>query len=149
MTIVAVSAPTLRATEVLLLSLAADGLNNQQIGAATGAEPRAVQHAMSYLIHTLDVDSRPQAVALAYRKGWLTRVPTRRAFAALTDRQTEIVQMVVDGMGQVQIARKLEVGSRTVYDHLERIFARTGARNRSQLIRIAVDTGLAVVRSEP
>lgn len=149
MTTLTLSTPTLRTAEVLLLSLAADGLNNKQIGAATGSEPRIVQAGMSQLIHMLGVDSRAQAVALAYRRGWLAPVPTRRTFAALTERQLEIVQMLVDGLGQVQIARRLEVGSRTVYDHLERIFDRTGACNRPQLIRIAVDTGLATIRSEP
>ena len=149
MTALTISATTLGSAELLLLSLAADGLNNREIAAATGTTAPMVQAAVSYLINTLGVDSRAQLVALAYRRGWLQRVPTRRTFANLTERQLEIAQMLVDGDGQQQIARALGIGSRSVYDHLERIFQRTGARNRPHLIRIVVDSGLATVRSEP
>lgn len=51
----------------------------------------------------------------------------------LTRRQNEVVTMVALGLTNEQIARRLGLSSRTVRKHIEGLFARTGARSRTEL----------------
>ncbi|MHB9145022.1 MAG: helix-turn-helix transcriptional regulator [Symbiobacteriia bacterium] len=53
----------------------------------------------------------------------------------LTARESEVVQMVVTGLTNAQVATKLVVSEVTVKKHLTHIFAKTGVSNRTQLVR--------------
>lgn len=53
--------------------------------------------------------------------------------APLTRRQTEVVGLVAQGLTNEQVARRLGLSPRTVRKHLEALFARTGARSRTEL----------------
>jgi DNA-binding NarL/FixJ family response regulator len=52
---------------------------------------------------------------------------------SLTARQTQVVALVAQGLTNDQIARRLGLSARTVRKHLEVLFARTGARSRTEL----------------
>ncbi len=58
---------------------------------------------------------------------------------ALTPRQCEVLRLVRDGYSDAQIAHRLDVAESTVGKHLERIYLRTGARNRAQVVRLTAD----------
>jgi len=60
--------------------------------------------------------------------------------ARLTPRQRQIVEHVALGHTNAEIARALEVSANTARNHLARIFARVGASNRADLVRLAVLT---------
>jgi DNA-binding CsgD family transcriptional regulator len=47
--------------------------------------------------------------------------------------------LVREGCSDAQIARRLGVTEATVGKHLERIYVRTGARNRAQAVRLTAD----------
>lgn len=148
MSTLTVPTPTLPDAGLLLLSLTADGLTRAEIAAATGLRQHIVKHRMANLQRSHGFEAREQAVAYAYRVGWFTRVPQDPPEPPLTPRQLDIVQLLVDGRHTREILATLGLRPNGLASHLERIFTRTGARNRSHLIRIAVDTAIVPRRSQ-
>ncbi|GAA3435951.1 response regulator transcription factor [Kutzneria kofuensis] len=59
----------------------------------------------------------------------------------LTPREAEVLRLVAMGRSNREIARALFVGEATVKTHINRIFAKTGSRDRSQAIRYAHSHG--------
>ena len=57
----------------------------------------------------------------------------------LTRRQIHVVRLLADGLTDAQIARRLDVAEATVGKHLEHVYARTGARNRTQAVLLCAD----------
>ena len=68
--------------------------------------------------------------------------PAGSRLGALTARQREILQLIVDGRSNKLIASDLGLSQRTVEAHRAAIMRRTGARSISALVRIALG-GLA------
>lgn len=62
-------------------------------------------------------------------------------FAYLTRRQRSILQLVGRGLTNVQISQELHVSRYTVAQHLADMFKRTGAANRTDLVRRAYEHG--------
>lgn len=61
--------------------------------------------------------------------------------AGLSDREREVLDLVVNGLDTRSLADRLFISQHTVQDHLKSIFAKTGLRNRKALIARA--TGAA------
>jgi DNA-binding NarL/FixJ family response regulator len=61
----------------------------------------------------------------------------------LTERETEILRLIAQGLNNPEIAARLFVSSHTVKSHINRIFAKTGSRDRAAAIRYAHQHGLA------
>ena len=61
---------------------------------------------------------------------------------SLTSRQAEVLELVVAGLSDQQIARRLGISSRTVEHHLARLRERTGTGNRTELTACTVAAGL-------
>jgi two-component system, NarL family, response regulator DesR len=59
----------------------------------------------------------------------------------LTPRELEILEAAADGTPPEEIAGRLYLSVRTVRNHLSRIIAKTGARNRVDAIHIATEAG--------
>ena len=55
--------------------------------------------------------------------------------AVLTEREWQVATLVSRGLTNREIARHLLVSEHTVHNHLKRILAKTGARNRADLAR--------------
>jgi pimeloyl-ACP methyl ester carboxylesterase/DNA-binding CsgD family transcriptional regulator len=62
--------------------------------------------------------------------------------APLTDREIEVLQLVVRGLSNREMAAELVLSPRTVERHLENIYRKTGARNRVEVAAYAVGAGL-------
>jgi two-component system, NarL family, nitrate/nitrite response regulator NarL len=60
----------------------------------------------------------------------------------LTDRQTEVLQMVGEGLSSKEIARRLGLSERTVKDHLSLIFVRLNVGSRAEAVARAGALGL-------
>jgi DNA-binding NarL/FixJ family response regulator len=58
---------------------------------------------------------------------------------AVTDRQREVLQGVVDGLGNREIGVRLGVSESSIKGTLQQLFARTGVRTRSQLVRAVLE----------
>jgi DNA-binding NarL/FixJ family response regulator len=76
------------------------------------------------------VDERPAARGLEVPDG-------------LTTRETEVLKLIAAGLSNAEIAAALVVSGATVKTHVNRIFAKTGARDRAQAVRYAYEHGIA------
>ena len=51
---------------------------------------------------------------------------------ALTKRQHSIMKLVLNGMTQIEMAKKLGLSYHTVHEHVRKIYLKLGVRNRTQ-----------------
>jgi DNA-binding NarL/FixJ family response regulator len=61
----------------------------------------------------------------------------------LTPRESDVLRLIAPGKSNREIARALYVSEATVKTHVNRIFAKTGSRDRTQAIRYAYTHGYA------
>jgi DNA-binding NarL/FixJ family response regulator len=73
------------------------------------------------------------------------RAPGQAAPGAedLTPREVEVLRLIAAGQSNREIARTLFVSEATVKTHVNRIFAKTGSRDRAQAIHYAYTNGYA------
>ncbi|HVH23381.1 MAG TPA: response regulator transcription factor [Pseudonocardia sp.] len=68
-----------------------------------------------------------------------SQAATRR----LTDRETDVIRLVVEGLTARQIGTRLGLSPRTVENHLQHVLRKLQLSNRAALIRYAIESGLA------
>jgi DNA-binding NarL/FixJ family response regulator len=61
----------------------------------------------------------------------------------LTDRETEVLRLVAKGLTAKQVAQRLVLSHRTVENHVQNTLSKLQLHNRAQLVRYAVEKGLA------
>src|SRR5229473_3520552 len=66
----------------------------------------------------------------------------------LTDRETEILKCVADGLSNKEIARRLSINEKTVKAHLNNVFGKLGVHSRTQAALHAIRTGIASLKSQ-
>jgi DNA-binding NarL/FixJ family response regulator len=66
----------------------------------------------------------------------------------LTARESEIVRYVAIGMRNAEVAARLSLSESTVKTHLTNIFQKLGIRDRIELTRYAIKTGLVTVQDQ-
>ena len=84
------------------------------------------------------VISRPTAVEPPPVPGLGQKPPD-----GLTAREAEVLTLLASGLSNAEIAKRLYLSNATVKTHINRIFAKTGARDRAQAVRYAYQHGLA------
>ena len=61
----------------------------------------------------------------------------------LTSREVEVLKLIAAGLSNAEIASALVVSGATIKTHINHILAKTGARDRAQVVRYAYQHGLA------
>jgi DNA-binding NarL/FixJ family response regulator len=66
----------------------------------------------------------------------------RTAHLGLTPRENQVLELLVEGLNQAQIAQRLVISPNTVATHIQRILVKLGVHNRAQAVASAVRGGL-------
>ncbi|WP_221767656.1 response regulator transcription factor [Nocardioides sp. LS1] len=70
------------------------------------------------------------------------RGDTPRHVAGLSERETEVLSLIVAGRTNAEITRELVVSAKTVRNHITNIFAKLGVTDREQAVERARELGL-------
>jgi DNA-binding NarL/FixJ family response regulator len=62
----------------------------------------------------------------------------------LTPREQSVLNLVAEGLMNKEIARRLETSVRNVEKYVSRLFSKTGTNSRTELVRFALEHGLAL-----
>lgn len=63
-------------------------------------------------------------------------------FAALTPRELEVVALIVAGLDNTEIGRRIFISPYTVKTHANRAMMKVSARDRAQLVSLAIQAGI-------
>ncbi|MCY7365058.1 MAG: response regulator transcription factor [Frankiaceae bacterium] len=75
--------------------------------------------------------------------GEYRRTAADDAAPKLTPRETEVLRLVAKGLTARQVAERLVLSHRTVENHVQNTLSKLALHNRAQLVRYAVERGLA------
>jgi DNA-binding NarL/FixJ family response regulator len=80
----------------------------------------------------------PSVAARLMRRGDVT-TPAR---LGITEREHDVLRLMVEGLANKQIAQRLGIGEKTVKTHVSRVLAKLGVEDRTQAAVLAIREGL-------
>jgi DNA-binding CsgD family transcriptional regulator len=86
-------------------------------------------------------EDAPSAGAAAETQSSASELPF-----GLTRRELEVLELLVEGRAQDQIAEILVISPKTVATHIQRILAKLGVHSRAQAVALAARERLRVVQ---
>jgi DNA-binding NarL/FixJ family response regulator len=104
--------------------------------------------ALGYVSKAAEIDEmiagiRAVAGGEAYfSEGLAEKLDERRAREGLSPRELEVLHHLVTGLSNKEIAATLHMAASTVKHHLERIFTKLDAKDRTQAVTVAVQRGI-------
>jgi NarL family two-component system response regulator LiaR len=109
--------------------------------------------AISYLLKDVQMDQLAEAIRSAHGGRSILAPEAAQALAEavsqpqdlgsdLTQREREVLALIVEGMSNVEISEKLGISLSTARFHVSTIIDKLGAANRTQAATLAVKLGL-------
>jgi len=83
--------------------------------------------------------SRALVLDMERRSAQASLQQLQRRYARLSQREREVMKLVVSGMQNKEIARSLQLSPRTVETHRNHVMHKMGAANLAELISLAID----------
>jgi DNA-binding NarL/FixJ family response regulator len=109
---------------------------------ATGEE---LVSAISALFHGLWVSDPVFVDPLLTRQASLQINDEETLIDPLTNRELEVLQLIAQGLPNKQIAVHLGISEHTIKFHISAIYAKLGASNRTEAVRVGVRLGLILL----
>lgn len=73
------------------------------------------------------------------RNSWAARASPSPNAPKLTQREQEVLDLVTEGLSNVQIGDRLHLSPRTIEKHVSSLFRKTERNNRAELVRFAME----------
>ncbi|HEY9627642.1 MAG: response regulator transcription factor [Oscillatoriophycideae cyanobacterium NC_groundwater_1537_Pr4_S-0.65um_50_18] len=80
--------------------------------------------------------------AMLTQRGTIAQTPSLIKID-FTPREQSVLELVAEGLMNKEIARRLETSVRNVEKYVSRLFSKTGTNSRTELVRYALEHGLA------
>lgn len=97
--------------------------------------------ARDFINKSLDVDEVIERLEKVYKDEKISFDRDDKIIEPLTKREEEILLEVLSGLTKKEIADKLYISERTLYNHLANIYAKLGAKNTIEAYKIALELG--------
>lgn len=97
--------------------------------------------ARDFINKSLDVDEVIERLEKVYKDEKISFNEDEKIIEPLTKREEEILLEVLSGLTKKEIADKLYISERTLYNHLANIYAKLGAKNAIEAYKIALELG--------
>lgn len=97
--------------------------------------------ARDFINKSLDVDEVIERLEKVYKDEKISFNDDEKIIEPLTKREEEILIEVLIGLTKKEIADKLYISERTLYNHLANIYAKLGAKNALEAYKIALELG--------
>jgi DNA-binding NarL/FixJ family response regulator len=111
--------------------------------------------AQGYLLKGMSGDELVDAIkTVAEGKRWIpaalaARAHSRTAMDQLTDRESDVLRLVVAGKSNKEIGAELDLQESTVKSYLTSVFGKLGVTSRTQAIVVALQRGLVSLDAGP
>ncbi|HET7901417.1 MAG TPA: response regulator transcription factor, partial [Candidatus Nanopelagicales bacterium] len=87
-------------------------------------------------------DARLRSIGAKVPRG--ARASTRANVGGLTDRESEVLDLIAEGLRNAEIAARLHLSEKTVAHHVSAILQKLGASSRTEAVRRVRDLTAAV-----
>ncbi len=134
-----------------VMRLLAAGMTVAQMARRLGLRPVTVRNHIMGVLRKLGVHGRREAVALAYRSGWVPRNRAPRKsdltrLASLSPREAEVLRLVTEGRSLREASSRMGIAQVTVRNHVQALLPKLGVHSMLQAVVLGHRAGWVRLR---